>query len=373
MKARKLWTRKILAVWIALSLLFAGSAVWNQQNAYAAEQDTISVYVTLSERGEIALADGQPMADVPVKVKADNGTATVDDVMEAFHQLYKPGEYTCDQYVTQLWGIETSNTLFFINDLALTSGVQYEPVKDGDHITASVNADDRYYADYYCSFDRKSVTAVSGDTVTLKLTGYMGMSEEKTPVSIANAQIGVITDQGFRALEGIRTDENGNFTVRLSKEQYEPGKTYILSAIGTVKTTVTDWSAEGMPSVEVEAPLIAPACILKIESGIVAGVKNTKITSVKAKASKGSVLITWKKSAGYKVDCFQIFRSVKKDSGYGNKAYFTTKHGGLNGWYRNTKSLKKGNRYYYKVRGVRVVDGEKIYTNYSVPVGVTAK
>ena len=67
----------------------------------------------------------------------------------------------------------------------------------------------------------------------------------------------------------------------------------------------------------------------------------------------GYVKVKWTKSAG-SVDAYEIYRSTKKDSGYGDTPYFTTKQGGLSGWYKNTKELKKkGTRYYYKVRGKR--------------------
>ena len=373
MKAR-VCMKRVTALFVAVSLIFAGAAAWSGSSAaFAADQESITVYVTMSERGEIASAQGRLMADVPVQVPVDEGMATVDAVMDEFHQQYKPGGYTCDSYVTQLWGIETSNTLFFINDLSLISGVEYEPVKDGDRITASVNADDKFYSDYYTYFTERSVKAGSGDTVDLELKGYMGMTQNAASEPIANAEIGIVTEDGFQKLEGVVTDEEGKAAVRLDKAQFTPGKTYVLSAKGTVKTTATDWSAEGTPTVEVDAPLIAPVCQVKVESGIVTGVKNTRITSVKATAAKGSVRLTWKKSAGYKVDKYQVFRSTKKGSGYGSKAFFTTKQGGLTGWYKNTKALKKGTRYYYKVRGVRTVDGEKVYTRYSAPVSVRAK
>ena len=84
------------------------------------------------------------------------------------------------------------------------------------------------------------------------------------------------------------------------------------------------------------------------------GVKNTKINA-STTAKKGSITVKGKKSAGFKVDYYQVFRSTKKNIGYGTKAFYTTKTGTQKS-YKNTKQLKKGTRYYYKVRGVRVLD-----------------
>ena len=97
---------------------------------------------------------------------------------------------------------------------------------------------------------------------------------------------------------------------------------------------------------------------------LIKGVENTTIV-LKSKLTKnGNVLLTWTKSKGYKVDKFEVYRSVKKNSGYGTKAFFTTKDGSWSK-YLNTKELKAGKTYYYKVRGVRVIDGQKYYTQWS--------
>lgn len=99
-----------------------------------------------------------------------------------------------------------------------------------------------------------------------------------------------------------------------------------------------------------------------IES-IAAGVANTTLTAEAALDGKG-IRITWKKSPGYKMDYYEVFRSVKKSSGYGTEPLYTTADGDKV-TYKNTKDLIKGTRYYYKVRGVRVMEGQPYYTQWS--------
>ena len=97
---------------------------------------------------------------------------------------------------------------------------------------------------------------------------------------------------------------------------------------------------------------------------IIEGIGNTSIVLKSQLTKNGNVLLTWTKSKGYKVDYFEFYRSVKRYSGYGTKAFFTTADGSWSK-YLNTKELKAGKTYYYKVRGVRVIDGQKYYTQWS--------
>ena len=76
-------------------------------------------------------------------------------------------------------------------------------------------------------------------------------------------------------------------------------------------------------------------------------------------AQKGVMKLTWKKSAGYSVHGYQVWRRVGKDGKY--VRYGSTK----NTYYNNAKGLVKGKQYYYKVRGWRKISGEYVYTKWS--------
>ena len=105
-------------------------------------------------------------------------------------------------------------------------------------------------------------------------------------------------------------------------------------------------------------------------------IKNIKIKltskQVKTKAGKKAVKITWTADAGDKVlDGVEVFRSTERYKGYGIESFYTSTKGGNTGSYTNTKSLKKGTKYYYRVRGYVLVDGQKVYTDYSTKAGRT--
>ena len=87
--------------------------------------------------------------------------------------------------------------------------------------------------------------------------------------------------------------------------------------------------------------------------------------SVMAKSPKGkkSVKVYWVDKNGKKLDFdgVEVYRSIDRNEGFTTKPIFVTK----NDVYYNT-GIKKGMKYYYKVRGFKMIDGKKYYTMWSL-------
>ena len=199
---------------------------------------------------------------------------------------------------------------------------------------------------------------------------------------------------GFEMVKGA----DGNYTVEdTTKPPYIPptptpqkptieaeeGATVTLSKDGTTATITVDKDAtlkdvllngQSLGAVT-EVPNLKPGdkLVVIVETAeekaerLTKGVENTtiKLYYKKGEIGKGWIKLRYKKSYGYKVDNYEIFRSAKKKTNFGKKAWFVTKTNKTKGFYKNGKSVKKGTRYYYKMRGVREIDGKKVYTKWS--------
>ena len=96
-----------------------------------------------------------------------------------------------------------------------------------------------------------------------------------------------------------------------------------------------------------------------------ADVKATSIkltTQLVMQKEKPAIKLTWKQSE-ISMDYYQILRSEKKTFKTNAKPYIQVK--GEKDSYTNSKNLKLGSKYYYKVRGVKMIGGEKVYTKWS--------
>lgn len=211
------------------------------------------VTLTVSNKGVLATAtDGSIMANKEVTVKDidSDGKLTFDEALVAAHDAYNSTDgYAASSYgVTKLWGVTTSNVLFFINDVGLATGVKDDTVKAGDRLVASINADDTYYADWYSAFDSVSKTVTVGEPITLTLKGHLGMAyteEEMEDVALSGISVGTTSGSSFTAIEGKATDADGEVTL-----SFDTAGTYYVTASGTVEDTVTDWNLMNMSTAD---------------------------------------------------------------------------------------------------------------------------
>ncbi len=126
-------------------------------------------------------------------------------------------------------------------------------------------------------------------------------------------------------------------------------------------------TVEEVKAIEAEAQAKIEAVLTTEEKAEIKTVKSVDKAVFKAKSTnsklngKKAVKITWSVPSKVDVDGFEIYRSEKKNSGYGTKPYFTTSKTS----YTNNKELKAGTTYYYKVRAYKVINGEKVYTGWS--------
>lgn len=264
-----------------------------EQDAFSAGEETTGtaaapadVYVTISNKGVLAKTkDNQPMAHKKVTVKDLNsdGVLTYDEALVAAHEAYAQA----DDYVTEngqwgltvkkLWGIDTTNTLYYLNGAALQSNVgdtTVSTVKANDYLVASVNQDDVNYSDKYASFDVVEKTVKAGEEFTLTLNGALTAGTK----ALSGIQIGTWKDGAFAALEGKTTGEDG--TVKLSFS--EPG-TYYVTANGSVLDQIPDYSQQpdenwNYPTKENNCPLMAPVCIVTVKDAVAYGTCGTDLT-----------------------------------------------------------------------------------------------
>lgn len=98
----------------------------------------------------------------------------------------------------------------------------------------------------------------------------------------------------------------------------------------------------------------------RLEASIGYEVEAIKIKA-SSKATKGAMTIKWRVVGGNKDAAagYQVWRSTKANKGF--KKMITTKKM----TYKNTKNLKKGTRYYYRVRAYAEVDGKVYFSDYS--------
>lgn len=215
--------------------------------------------LSANQKGILASTkDGEAAFNLPLTVVDLDGDDkfSLDEALKAAHKAYKTeADYEAAQSgayftVSKFWGEATSNLLFLINETARSSSVNETYLEANDQIYASINKDDKYYSDVYCKFDITEKTVLPKEAFTLTLTD--GSSK-----ALSGVQIGTWENGSFQALEGKKTDENGSVSLAF------PIGEYLVTAQGTSKGTVQDWSSGSPVDVsDFDRPLMAPACTI---------------------------------------------------------------------------------------------------------------
>lgn len=178
----------------------------------------------------------------------------------------------------------------------------------------------------------------------------------------------VITDDGA---EGTLSFYGDKLTIKVT-DDYELADV-ILNGVSKGKVTeLTGLKTGDKVEVKTEKKQEEPKEPTKEE--IVAALKEQQMIArskmTTSKSGRKAVLITWYDKNGNEVtfDGVEIYRSTKRDSGYGDEPIFVSR----TGKYYNT-AITEGARYYYKVRGYVIIDGQKYYTDYSLKAIRTIK
>lgn len=217
----------LLALTMALSLATTG--------AWAADQDSIQVTVTIANQGAIAVGKNNTlMAQVPVTVTDRNGDGkfTYDEAMVAAHEAYyvegKDGfELNASSgWVTKLWG-ETGSSSYYQNNASFSELVNAQPIENGDDLSAFVYSDPKC-SDKYGFFDQSTVSVKTGEKLALNLQGT-GYDENWSLITapVNNAELITIDKEGAFHELNVTTDANGNATLSFGQ-----AGTYVVSAYG---------------------------------------------------------------------------------------------------------------------------------------------
>ena len=205
--------KKIMSAFIAVMLVICASAI----PAFAA--DGPSAYVSISDKdGKLVLV----LEKIDLSDADGDGTIINDALYLAHEAEFEGGAaagYASEQSdyglsLTKLWGCENGGSYgYYVNDASAMSLA--DPVKDGDRINAFVYTDLKTWSDKYCYFDKASVTAQSGESFSLVLTGA-GFDGDWNPVSVPveGAKITVdgeateyVTEAGSHVISAISDSE----------------------------------------------------------------------------------------------------------------------------------------------------------------------
>ena len=186
---------------------------------------------------------------------------------------------------------------------------------------------------------------------------YEGMAEVKVPTEVTTGL------EKFRAAEEKAIEDAINalpLNITLADKDAVEAVRALYDAYVAEYTDYAEGYVASDDPANIEDLFEAEAALAIEVAKLAYTVEDLKITA-SSSAKKGSITVKWTvKGDTSAVQGYEIWKSTKYSAGY-KKAFTTTKMS-----YKNTKGLKKGTRYFYKVRAIAYdVDGNKVTSNWS--------
>ena len=144
--------------------------------------DSITVYVTISDKGALAEGtDGKPMGYRAVTVTDwdEDRALTIYDAYTAAHKQFCQSEFALNGsgLVGQLWGDRSGSFLTFVNNAGIGgTPLNEQPIADGAHLVGAILSDTSLWSDHYSFFSSLSKTVPKNAAFELSLTSFQGMS-----------------------------------------------------------------------------------------------------------------------------------------------------------------------------------------------------
>ncbi len=181
----------------------------------------------------------------------------------------------------------------------------------------------------YPSFQKPVIETSDGVSASLNSTGTMATITVEDGYELVDVVVNGVSKGKVSTLTGLKTGDK----VVITAQKIDGGRASLIEAVKAVK-------------------LVA------------------RSTYAMAPSGKKSILVYWydKDGSALDFDGYEVYRSLKKHSGYGADPIFKT----TREVYFNT-AITKGTKYYYKVRAYKIIDGQKVYTDYSLKAWRIAK
>lgn len=418
-----LWKTSLLSLLLILLML---TAFWqgSASACYAADENTASVYLTISENGSpVTGKDGTLLAHVPVTISAfdlakygleeyrygeeptvlhllirateqyylGRPMTPEDTETDAFHVTNSPGSL----YLKHFWGHD-ENLMYFVNheyplrSSGIGATADTIPLADGDVIDLAMFSSWSFRNHgQFAHFSIEELEVLTGEEVNLTLftipTAGVSSGEQGTPSPMTRESIRVSRDGGktwvWKAAE---TDASGRAVLRfaapgtylaLSGPSYA-GYQDVAPAVSAITVTgealadsagCVDFSLERAAETPAKSPAKPPAAEPKPASSQQA-YRIGKVTGVRLKAGTKAIRVRWKKVAhatGYQIQ-YSRSKSFRK-----HVKTLKLKKCPKNG--KKISKLKAKKKYFVRVRAIRKAGGRTLYGKWSKVKAVKVK